>query len=109
MYLVGALYPNRERLEAFLRYRPDEDYVTSAEVNQELLHRFVAIDRRAAIDDALMLLDDPVVTAPLQVVLHANGFEARVALALELGAVLQRRRRVDAQPAPMNLVRVTGV
>ena len=46
MYLVGAPHPNRERLEAFLRNRPDEDYVTSAEVYQEMLHRFVAIDRR---------------------------------------------------------------
>ena len=62
MYLVGAPHPNRERLEAFLRNRPDEDYVTSAEVYQEMLHRFVAIDRRPAIDDAFRLLDDLVVS-----------------------------------------------
>ncbi|MDD9982327.1 MAG: type II toxin-antitoxin system VapC family toxin [Gammaproteobacteria bacterium] len=67
MYLVGAPHPNRERLEAFLRYRPDEDYVTSAEVYQEILHRFVAIDRRRAIEDAFMLLDDLVVSVfPVQ-------------------------------------------
>lgn len=58
MYLVGAPHPNRERVEAFLRYQPDEDYVTSAEVYQEILHRYVAIDRRAAIGDAFRLLDD---------------------------------------------------
>ena len=58
MYLVGAPHPNRDRVESFLRTRPDEDYVTSAEVYQEMLHRFVAIDRRAAIDDAFALLDD---------------------------------------------------
>ena len=67
MYLVGAPHPNRERLETFLRYRPDEDYVTSAEVYQEMLHRFVAIDRRAAIEDAFTLLDDLVVSVfPVQ-------------------------------------------
>ena len=67
MYLVGAPHPNRERLEAFLRHRPDEDYVTSAEVYQEVTHRFVAIDRRAAIEDAFGLLDDLVVSVfPIQ-------------------------------------------
>ena len=62
MYLVGAPHPNRERLEAFLRRWPDEDYVTSAEVYQEMLHRFVAIDRRSALADAFRLLDDLVVS-----------------------------------------------
>lgn len=67
MYLVGAPHPNRERLEVFLRHRPDEDYVTSAEVYQEIMHRFVAIDRRAAIEDAFGLLDDLVVSVfPIQ-------------------------------------------
>ena len=67
MYLVGAPHPNRERLEDFLRYQPEEDYVTSAEVYQEILHRFVAIDRRQAITDAFMLLDDLVVSVfPVQ-------------------------------------------
>ena len=58
MYLVGSPHPNRDRLEEFLRNRPDEDYVTSAEVYQEILHRFVTIDRRAVIKDAFSLLDD---------------------------------------------------
>lgn len=62
MYLVGSAHPNRESLETFLRSRPDEDYVTSAEVYQEVVHRYVAIDRRAAISDAFALLDDLVVT-----------------------------------------------
>ena len=62
MYLVGAPHPNRDGLAMFLRARPDEDYVTSAEVYQEVLHRYVAIARRAAIDDAFALLDDLVVT-----------------------------------------------
>ena len=62
MYLVGAPHPNRELLATFLRHWPDEDYVTSAEVYQEMMHRFVAIDRRAAIEDAFRLLDDLVVS-----------------------------------------------
>ena len=62
MYLVGAPHPNRERIEAFLRSRPEEHYVTSAEVYQEILHRYVAIDRRVAIRDAFGLLDDLVVS-----------------------------------------------
>ena len=67
MYLVGAPHPNRELLAAFLRHWPNEDYVTSAEVYQEIMHRFVAIDRRAAIEDAFRLLDDLVVSVfPIQ-------------------------------------------
>ena len=58
MYLVGAPHPNRERIETFLRRRLDEDYVTSAEVYQEILHRYAAIGRRRAINDAFNLLDD---------------------------------------------------
>lgn len=58
MYLVGTPHPNRERIEVFLRQRPDEDYVTSAEVYQEILHRYAAINRRPAIGDAFTLLDE---------------------------------------------------
>lgn len=57
MYLVGAPHPNRERVATFLQRWPDEDYVTSAEVYQEVLHRYVAINRRIAISDAFTLLD----------------------------------------------------
>ena len=62
MYLVGAPHPNRELLEAFLRRRTGERYVTSAEVYQEILHRYVAINRRGAIDDAFGVLDALVVS-----------------------------------------------
>lgn len=62
MYLVGAPHPNRDRLSEFLRAHADEDLVTSAEVYQELVHRYVAIDRRQAIADAFELLDALVTT-----------------------------------------------
>jgi len=62
MYLVGAAHPNRDLLASFLRANPDEDFVTSAEVYQEVVHRYVAIDRRQAIADAFALLDGMVVT-----------------------------------------------
>lgn len=58
MYLVGAPHPNRERVVEFLRRWPDEGYVTSAEVYQEILHRFTAINRRTAIENAFRLLDE---------------------------------------------------
>jgi len=58
MYLVGAAHPNRDRLASFIRSHPDELYVTSAEVYQEVIHRYVAIDRRDAIADCFRLLDD---------------------------------------------------
>jgi predicted nucleic acid-binding protein len=58
MYLVGTPHPNRDVLESFLRAHADEHYVTSTEVYQEVIHRFVAIDRRIAIADCFALLDD---------------------------------------------------
>jgi uncharacterized protein len=58
MYLVGAPHPNRDRLESFVRSHADEAFVTSAEVYQEVIHRYVAIDRRDAVGDCFALLDD---------------------------------------------------
>jgi predicted nucleic acid-binding protein len=58
MLLVGAPHGNRDRLETFLRGQAGEDFVTSAEVYQEVIHRYVAIDRRLAIADCFALLDD---------------------------------------------------
>ena len=57
MYLVGGPHPNRDRAEAFLRDHSGEDYATSAAVYQEILHRYAAIDRRSAAEDAFRLLD----------------------------------------------------
>ena len=58
MYLVGAAHPNKERtrilLERFLRN--GDDLVTDAGVFQEILHRYVAIQRRDAIAPAFEVL-----------------------------------------------------
>jgi hypothetical protein len=65
MYLVGASHPNktvaRRLLESALA--AGDRLVTDAEVLQEILHRYVAIDRRDAIDpafDALLGVVDEV-------------------------------------------------
>lgn len=58
MYLVGAEHPNRQRASDFVRAHTGETFVTSAEVYQECVHRFVAIDRRSGITDCFRLLDD---------------------------------------------------
>ncbi len=58
MYLVGAPHSNREVLESFIRAHAEETFVTSAEVYQEIIHRYVAIDRRQAIADCFALLDE---------------------------------------------------
>lgn len=57
IYIVGAPHPSRDRLEAFLRSHASETYVTSAEVYQEVIHRYVAINRRRAIRDCFSFLD----------------------------------------------------
>jgi predicted nucleic acid-binding protein len=61
MYLIGTAHPNRDALADYLRAHPGEDFVTSAEVYQEIVHRYVAADRREAIADAFTLLDGLVV------------------------------------------------
>jgi len=65
MYLVGAPHPNRESAIAALEQiiRRGERMVTSAEVLQEVLHRYARIQRPDAIQaalDALLGLADEV-------------------------------------------------
>lgn len=58
MYLVGAPHPNKEAARALLEraITDGEALVTDAEVLQEILHRYVAIDRRDAIGPATDVL-----------------------------------------------------
>ncbi len=62
MYLVGAPHPNRDRAADFLARSASERLVTSAEVYQEVIHRYASIDRREAIVEAFRVLDDLVDT-----------------------------------------------
>jgi hypothetical protein len=64
MYLVGAEHPNKEAARAALERAivDGERLVTDAEVLQEILHRYAAIQRRDAIgpcmDAVLGVVDD---------------------------------------------------
>jgi uncharacterized protein len=99
MYLVGGHHPNRDRarhaVEVAIAAR--ERLVTDAEVFQEILHRYVAIGRRDAIDVAWRTLrtivDDiyPVEMEDLErtrQLVTASTLTARDALHV---AVMQRR------------------
>lgn len=78
MYLVGADHPHkgdaRRLLEAAIA--EGERLVTDAEVLQEILHRYVAIDRRDAIQpafDALLGVVDEVLSIDLTDVERAKA------------------------------------
>jgi predicted nucleic acid-binding protein len=65
MYLVGAAHPHKSDAQRLLEraIASGERLVTDAEVLQEILHRYVAIDRRDAIQpafDALLGVVDEV-------------------------------------------------
>ena len=77
MYLIGAAHPHKSDaqrlLERFISAR--ERLVTDAEVFQEILHRYVAIDRRDAIQpayDALLRIVDEVLEIDQAVVERAK-------------------------------------
>lgn len=66
MYLVGRPHPLKDAAGRLLdaAIKSDQRLVTSAEVLQEILHRYVAIDRRDAIQpafEALLSVVDEVV------------------------------------------------
>lgn len=99
MYLVGTDHPNKTRSRLLLEQAiaDREPLVTNAEVLQEILHRYVAIDRRDAIGPAtaaLLGVVDEVYPIELEDVRRAAGIvttgfgSARDALHL---AVMQRR------------------
>ena len=98
MYLVGASHPNKidaqRLLEKLVSER--ERLVTDAEVLQEILHRYVAIDRRDAIQpawdallavvDQVLAIDQSIVERAKQIVLGHRRASARDAVHL---AVMQ--------------------
>src|SRR5713101_7407491 len=101
MYLVGSSHPHKSDaqrwLEKFVSDR--ERMVTDTEVMQEILHRYVAINRRDAIQpafDALLGVVDEVFGIALQqiqrakeIVLGSVGLSARDALHV---AVMEHER-----------------
>jgi len=99
MYLVGGDHPNRAAAKHLVEIaiaRRDR-LVTDAEVFQEILHRYVAIDRRKAIDAAsatLLAIVDEVYPIELEDVERARSIVTRSRLtardAVHL-AVIQRR------------------
>jgi uncharacterized protein len=99
MYLVGAPHPNKTVSQRLLEaaIHNEERLVTSAEVLQEILHRYQAIARPEAIApafDALLGVVDEVFAVELQdvelakqVLLTSPGLSARDALHV---AILRR-------------------
>ena len=94
MYLVGASHPNKANAERLLeRLTLDRQrLVTDAEVLQEILRRYAAIDRRDAIQpafdailrvvDEVFVIDQPVVDRAKQIVLAYRRLSARDAVHL---------------------------
>ena len=77
MYLVGASHPHKSDAQRWLEklVSDRERLVTDAEVLQEILHRYVAIDRRDAIQpafEALLGIVDQVLAVDLVVAERAK-------------------------------------
>lgn len=77
MYLVGSPHPHKADAQRLLEklITDRERLVTDAEVLQEILHRYVAIDRRDAIQpafDALLGVVDEVLSVDVEAVQRAK-------------------------------------
>ena len=118
MYLVGAPHPSKADAQRLLEgaIAAGERLVTSAEVLQEILHRYVAIGRRDAIQpafDALLGVVDDVFPIELEDVERAKkvgdgstGLSARDALHV---AVMARRNVKRIMSFDADFDRVPGV
>jgi len=92
MYLVGAPHPHKSDARRLLENAVSgrQRLVTDAEVLQEILHRYVAIDRRDAIQpafdaligivDEVLALDRPIAERAKQIVLGYRQLSARDAV-----------------------------
>ena len=92
MYLIGAAHPHKadaqRALERFVSAR--ERLVSDAEVFQEILHRYIAIDRRDAIQpafdvllkivDEVLPIDQAAVERAKDIVMGSRRLSARDAL-----------------------------
>jgi predicted nucleic acid-binding protein len=94
MYLVGAPHPNKSDAQRWLEklVSDRQRLVTDAEVLQEILHRYVAIDRREAIQpafdalldlvDQVMAVDQLIAERAKEIVLGHRQLSARHAIHL---------------------------
>ena len=102
MYLVGADHPNKAIARALLEraITDGEVLVTDAEVLQEILHRYVAIDRREAItaaSEALLGVVDEVFPVERVDVERARRLVLETPLSARdaVHVAIMRRRGVD--------------
>jgi uncharacterized protein len=96
MYLVGAYHPHKTDAQRVLEklIRDRQRLVTDAEVLQEILHRYVAINRRDAIQpafdallgiiDQVLGVDRTVIERAKQIVLEYRRLSARDAVHLSV-------------------------
>lgn len=96
MYLVGASHPHKVEAQRLLErlIRDRQRLITDAQVLQEILHRYVAIDRRDAIQpafdallgivDEVLPVDDEAVERAKQIVLEYRRLSARDAVHLAI-------------------------
>jgi uncharacterized protein len=96
MYLIGSPHPHKTDAQRLLEklIADRERLVTNAEVLQEILHRYVAIDRRDAIQsafdallgvvDEVLIVDGRAVERAKQIVLGYRQLSARDALHLSV-------------------------
>jgi predicted nucleic acid-binding protein len=96
MYLIGSPHPHKTDAQRLLEklIADRERLVTDAEVLQEILHRYVAIDRRDAIQpafdallgvvDEVLIVDRRAVERAKQIVLGYRQLSARDALHLSV-------------------------
>ena len=116
MYLVGGDHPNKRSVIALLSdlAAAGEEFVTDAEVYQEILHRYRSLQRLEAVDDAFRALDNLVsdtfsfgreeVVEARELLDMVTGLSARDALHLAImrragvGRILSFDRGFDAFP-----------
>jgi uncharacterized protein len=96
MYLVGASHPHKVEAQRILEklIRDRQRLTTDVEVLQEILHRYVAIDRRDAIQpafdallgvvDEVLAVDNKTAERTKQIVLEYRRLSARVAIHLSI-------------------------
>ncbi len=96
MYLVGGHHPHKTDAQRLLEklIRDRQPLVTDAEVLQEILHRYVAINRRDAIQpafdallgivDRVLVVDRAVIERAKQIVLEYRRLSARDAVHLSV-------------------------